>query len=506
MLEMLLFLSPQAESFKPLDCSNSMRILLTGATGYIGKRLLPLLLEAGHEVICCVRDESRFPTERIYAHPNIKLFEVDFLKLPPKNELPRSIDAAYYLIHSMSEGIKDFEKLEAEAAQNFLRLLEQTSATQIIYLSGITNEHALSRHLASRKNVEDNLKRGTIAVTILKAGIIVGSGSASFEIIRDLVEKLPVMIAPRWLKTKHQPIAIRDVLECLMGVLLNRDTYNKSFDIGGPDILSYKEMLLAFAEVRGLKRLILTVPVMTPRLSSYWLYFVTATSYKLAVNLVDSMKVEIIARDDALVSMLGIHRTSYKDAIRQAFQQVEQNTVISSWKDSLVSSSGENSLRSHMEVPVHGCFTDKRERVFDREDLERVVQNIWSIGGDRGWYYANWLWQLRGVLDKTVGGVGLRRGRTNARSINAGDSIDFWRVLIADRSRKRLLLYAEMKLPGEAWLEFIVLERGNSRILRQTATFRPRGLFGRIYWYSVLPLHYFVFNGLATNLVRHVPR
>lgn len=479
-----------------------MKILLTGATGYIGKRLLPSLVEKGYEVICCVRDKRRFPAEGIFADTSVKLFEVDFLKPAAIPDEFKDIDAAYYLIHSMSSGISDFEKLESEAAQNFLNMLKETSAKQIIYLSGITNENKLSRHLSSRKNVESILKQGTIPVTTIKAGIIVGSGSASFEIIRDLVEKLPVMIAPKWLRTKHQPVAIRNVIESLTGVLLNEKTFGEDFDIGGPDILSYKEMLLQFAEVRGLRRIILSVPVMTPRLSSYWLYFVTATSYKLAVNLVNSMKIEIIAKDDTLAKILNLKMISYKDAIKLAFEKIEGNSVVSSWKDSLVSSSGENTLRGHINVPEHGCYIDKRE-VEIAGSTETVLNNIWSIGGDRGWYYGNWLWGLRGFIDKIFGGVGLRRGRTNASAINPGDTLDFWRVLDADKKSKRLLLYAEMKLPGEAWLEFRIFNRNDKNYLRQTATFRPKGLLGRLYWYSVLLFHYFVFDGMARNLTSY---
>lgn len=478
-----------------------MKIFLTGVTGYIGKRILPVLLEQGHEIICCVRDKNRLPVDGVYSHPNISVFEADFLNKISFSEELKSIDAAYFLIHSMSSGVDDFGKLEEQSALNFLELINQTNAKQIIYLSGITNESKLSKHLTSRKNVETILRKGNIPVTVLKAGIIVGSGSASFEIIRDIVEKLPVMIAPKWLLTKTQPIAIRNVIQCLTGVLLNEKTFNKSFDIGGPDIISYKEMLLQFAEVRGLKRIIFSVPVMTPRLSSYWLYFVTATSYKLAVNLVNSMKVEIIAKDDELINMLGIKKISYKEAVGLAFQKIEQNMVASSWKDSLVSSSFENSLQSHIEVPVNGCFIDKREKVIDSKNVKRVVENIWSIGGNRGWYYADWLWHIRGFLDKVFGGVGLRRGRTNANTIYAGDTLDFWRVLIADKGNTRLLLYAEMKLPGEAWLEFKIIKKAGKHFLQQTATFRPKGLLGRLYWYSVSPFHYFVFDGMAEKII-----
>ncbi|MBW8332342.1 MAG: SDR family oxidoreductase [Prolixibacteraceae bacterium] len=478
-----------------------MKILLTGATGYIGKRLLPVLLELGHEVVCCVRDKKRFPSEGIYQHPGISLLEVDFLKDIPSSESIKDIDVAYYLIHSMSSNTADFDKLEAVSAGNFIRLVQQTQARQIIYLGGITNEEILSQHLASRKNVEVILSKGNIPLTTIKAGIIVGSGSASFEIIRDLVEKLPLMITPKWLDTKCQPIAIRNVLEFLSGVLLKPETFNQSYDIGGPDVLTYKEMLLQFAAVRGLKRYIYTVPVMTPRLSSYWLYFVTSTSYKLAVNLVHSMKVEVVANDNRLEKLLGIQPIAYKDAVKLAFQKIDQNNVVSSWKDSLVSSYADNSLLENINVPSNGCFTDKREKLISG-NVDQVLDNIWSIGGERGWYYGDWLWNIRGFLDKVLGGVGLRRGRTNVNTINTGDTLDFWRVLAADKPNMRLLLYAEMILPGEAWLEFRIVKKDDRHYLQQTATFRPKGLAGRLYWYSVLPFHFFVFDGMAENVVR----
>jgi uncharacterized protein YbjT (DUF2867 family) len=475
-----------------------LKILLTGATGYIGKRLLAVLIEKGHEVVCCVRDKNRFPPDGVYSHPGISIYEVDFLKEPEYSDILNGIDAAYYLIHSMTS--TDFEKPEEISANNFVSLIKQTTAKQIIYLGGITNEKKLSRHLASRKKVEDILKNSGIPLTSIKAGIIVGSGSASFEIIRDLVEKLPVMIAPRWLSTKNQPVAIRNMLEFLTGVLMKQETCNKSFDVGGPDILTYKEMLLQFAEVRGLKRFIYTVPVMTPRLSSYWLYFITSTSYRLAVNLVNSMKVEVIAKDNSLEKMLNIKPVSYRDAVKMAFEKIMSDNVVSSWKDSLISSNAGNALSEHVNIAAEGSYIDLREKEITG-DVDRVMDNIWSVGGSRGWYYADWLWSIRGFIDKLSGGVGLRRGRTNQRTINAGDSLDFWRVLVADRKGKRLLLYAEMKLPGEAWLEFKIITKDDKNFLQQTATFRPRGLSGRLYWYTVLPFHHFIFNGMARNIV-----
>ena len=479
-----------------------MKILLTGANGYIGKRLLTSLLKEGHTVICCVRDKSRFHPFTLIDNKNISVLEIDFLKDPPVNDSIKDIDAAYYLIHSMSSNISDFTKLEETSAKNFLKLIENTNIKQIIYLGGITNEERLSKHLASRKNVAKILTGSGIPVTTIRAGIIVGSGSASFEIIRDLVEKLPVMITPKWLNTRHHPIAVRNIIQYLTRVLLKEDLYNRSFDVGGPDILTYKEMLLQYAKVRGLKRFIFTVPVMTPRLSSYWLYFVTSTSYKLAVNLVDSMKIEVVGKPNELEKLLNIESISYKESVRLAFSRIEQNEVISSWKDSFISSSYDSRLSEHLNVPSFGCFTDKRE-IEIKTSVEQVINNIWSIGGERGWYYADWLWSIRGFLDKLIGGVGLRRGRTNKHEIFAGDTLDFWRVLASDKLNKRLLLYAEMKLPGEAWLEFKVISKNTKKYLLQTATFRPKGLLGRLYWYSVLPLHHFVFEGMAANITNY---
>ncbi|MHA4809025.1 SDR family oxidoreductase [Flavitalea flava] len=480
-----------------------MKILLTGVTGYIGKRLLPVLVEQGHEIVCCLRDKNRLPPEGIFQQANISLLEIDFLIKTDLPDVIKDIDAAYYLIHSMSAGVKDFDTLEALSANNFIDLLVQTSVKQIIYLGGITNVDKLSKHLDSRKKVEEILGKSHIPLTSLKAGIIVGSGSASFEIIRDLVEKLPFMITPKWLSTKIQPIAIRNVLEYLSGVLGKQETFHQSYDIGGPDILTYKQMLLIFAKVRGLKRYILIVPVMTPRISSYWLYFVTSTSYRLAVNLVDSMKVEVVAKDNNLEKILGIKPVPYEEAVQLAFQKIEQNNILSSWKDSLISSyTGNSFLMEHINVPTDGCFTDRREKELTT-GIDQVLDNIWSIGGQRGWYYGNWLWHLRGIADKFVGGVGLRRGRRNPHTINTGDSLDFWRVLAADKPNKRLLLYAEMKLPGEAWLEFRIITKNDISYLQQTATFRPKGLAGRLYWYAVLPFHFFMFEGMASNIIRY---
>ncbi|ETN96814.1 SDR family oxidoreductase [Zhouia amylolytica] len=471
-----------------------MKVLLTGATGYIGKRLLPVLIAQGHTVVCGVRDKARFqpPTSVLEA---IEIAEFDLLEPETLGNIPSDIDAAYYLVHSMSVA-DDYVALEKASAINFREVINHTSVKHVIYLSGIINEEELSKHLTSRKNVEDELAKGNYKFTTLRAGIIIGSGSASFEIIRDLTEKLPAMITPKWVQTKCQPIGISDVLKFLSLTLGNEKTFNKNFDIGGTDILSYKNMLLGYAKVRGLKRYIWTVPVMTPRLSSYWLYFVTSTSYKLAIALVNSMKVEVICRNDDLNKILNITPISYQRALEKAFAKIDSNEIVSSWKDSLISGRLNFNISDFINVPQYGCFVDKRSQSF--KDRKECIEKLWKLGGKNGWYYGNKLWKLRGFMDKLVGGVGLRRGRTNETDLEAGDALDFWRVLYANKEEGRLLLFAEMKLPGEAWLEFKT--QGNTLI--QTATFRPKGLGGRLYWYSVLPFHAFVFKGLLNGITK----
>lgn len=469
-----------------------MKILLTGSSGYIGKRLLPILVESGHDVICCVRDIKRFaPPESIKSRINI--IQVDLLDRSSLDIIPEDIDGAFYLVHSMSAS-SDYPLLEQKSAENFRNAINKTKVKHVVYLSGIVNESDLSKHLASRKNVEIELGKGNYHLTTLRAGIIIGSGSASFEIMRDLVEKLPIMITPRWLNTKCQPIGISDVIKILSKTILNPRTYNNDFDIGGPDILSYKEMLLEFARIRNLKRYIFTVPIMTPKLSSYWLYFVTSTSYKLAVSLVNSMKIEVICRNHDINEILGIRPMNYQAALKSAFSKIERNEVVSSWKDAFISSDFDYNISEFIQVPLFGCYKDIREKVF--VDRENCIGKIWSIGGKNGWYYANWLWKIRGFLDKLAGGVGLRRGRTSEDYLNAGDALDFWRVLYANKEEGRLLLYAEMKLPGDAWLEFRIFENK----LIQTATFRPLGLIGRLYWFLLLPLHGFLFKGMIKKI------
>ncbi|CAM1363397.1 conserved hypothetical protein [Tenacibaculum sediminilitoris] len=468
-----------------------MKILITGTTGYIGKRLIPMLLEQKHQLVCCVRDIRRIPSE-FKNVSSISFLEIDFLK--PKEELPNDIDTAYYLIHSMSTSSNDFSKLEADCAINFKKLLEQTTCKQVIYLSGIVNDNSLSKHLQSRFEVEKILQSEKYSVTTFRAGIIVGSGSASFEIIRDLVEKLPVMITPKWLYTKTQPIAIRDVLTYLTKALGNEKVYSQSYDIFGSEVLTYKEMLLQFAEVRELKRFIFTVPLLSPKLSSYWLYFVTSTSFNLAKSLVDSMTVEVIGKESDINETINVSPITYKQAVKKAFNKIAQNSVVSSWKDAKVSGVFCKEYFQHINLPEYGCFIDERVRRVSNE--HRTLQKIWGIGGKRGWYKFTFLWKVRGFIDQTLGGVGLRRGRRHPTELEPGDALDFWRVLLADKENKRLLLFAEMKLPGEAWLEYVIKDG----VLYQRAVFRPKGIWGRAYWYAVLPFHGLIFKQLINFL------
>lgn len=482
-----------------------MKILLTGATGYIGRRLLPELVNLGHEVVCLVRDKRRFDVDSQDKDflSKISVVEGDLADSNALPTFPADIDAAYYLVHSMSSGNKGFSDLEKTMAENFARLIDKTQAQQIIYLGGIINaeEEELSEHLFSRKKTEDILKTSKVPLTVLRAAIIIGSGSASFEIIRDLTEKLPVMIGPKWVKSKCTPIGIRNVIEYLSAVLFNEKTYNDTFDIAGTDTLTYKEMLLRYGKVRKLKRYIITVPFLTTRLSSLWLYFVTSTSYSLARHLIDSMIHDVVANDERIRKIIPLKIYSYEECLEMAFSRISQKNIVSSWKDAIHNNRLKDNYLDNIEMPVHGCFVDKQEVMIDK-NKEEVLDRVWQIGGERGWYYGNSMWQVRGIIDKIFGGVGLRRGRRSPVDLKAGDSLDFWRVLLADKIEGRLLLFAEMRLPGEAWLEFKIKDKDEHSYLVQTATFRPLGLWGRIYWYLFYPFHQLIFPMMAKNIVK----
>ncbi|MBC6109386.1 SDR family oxidoreductase [Pedobacter fastidiosus] len=480
-----------------------MKILLTGANGYIGTRLLPLLLEEKHEVVCMVRDKRRFALQSDLSE-EVTIVDGDLLNAESLKQIPNDIDAAYYLVHSMSSSDAKFEEMEKKSSENFSTAIRNTNCKQIIYLTGIANDDHLSKHLGSRLAVEEELKASGIACTILRAAIIIGSGSASFEIIRDLTEKIPLMITPKWVKTLCQPIGIRDVLAYLTGVLHNEKSYNQTFDIGGPDVLTYRAMLQGYADERGLKRWIITLPVLTPRLSSLWLNLITPVPYSLARSLVDSMKNEVVCKDDKIHEVVPRKCLTYAEALHLAFEKIDQNSIVSSWKDALNRGYLTTNFMDQIKVPQNGTLQYKVKMPFERK-AEEVFDNIWSIGGNRGWYYMDWLWHFRGFLDKIFGGVGTRRGRTSNTDIQAGDVLDFWRVLLADKKSKRLLLFAEMKVPGEAWLELKLIEFHGKAFLSQIATFRPKGLWGRMYWYAMWPFHVILFKGMAKQITTYKP-
>lgn len=468
-----------------------MNILLTGANGYIGLRLLPELLSAGHTVHALVRNQYRLPTsEFTHLHGKLKILEADLLEQQPT--FPEDLDVAYFLVHSMGSG-GNFEEREAQAARNFRDALEKTRCRQIIYLGGIFPQNKeLSAHLQSRLRVEQTLAGSSIPLTALRASIIVGSGSASFEIIRDLVEKLPIMLTPRWTRNLCQPIAIRNVIGYLAGVLAHPGAIGQTFEIGGPEQVSYQELLCRYARFRGLRRVIIPVPFLTLRLSSLWLFFITNTSFPIARALVDSMMHETICHGDRLSQILPQPLLTYEEALEKAFSKIAQNRVPSRWYDALASGRLSPDHWRSIHVPEHGVLFDRRHLRLQCSP-EKALDRIWSLGGDAGWPSMNWAWKLRGAIDRLFGGIGMRRGRRDPHMLIAGDNLDFWRVILADRAAGRLILYAEMKVPGEAWLEFHV----TGTDLIQTATFRPRGLLGRFYWYLCLPFHAWLFPKMA---------
>lgn len=474
-----------------------MKILLTGANGYIGSRLLPYLAEEGHEIYALVRRRCLIKIPEKFQS-QLHIIEADLLIPSSLAKIPANIDVAYYLVHSMSDS-QNFSELEAASAKNFAERMKAIDAKQIIYLSGLSNEAHLSRHLASRKRVGEILREGNVPVTILMCGIVIGSGGPSFEIIRDLVEKLPIMIAPKWIKKLTQPIAVGDVLTYLMLVLGNRACFNQSYEIGGPDVMSYEDLLLNFAQIRGLKRKIVTVPVLTPTLSSYWLYFVTSTSFSLAHFLIESLINNAVCKENRIQTLFPRKLLSYKEAVMLAFACIEEDWFPSSWKNTLSESSVKPDLSPYVHAPKFGTLQDRRIISFSCP-IDDVQKRIWSLGGDKGWLAMNWAWKFRGFLDKLVGGIGLRRGRTHPTQLKEGDSLDFWRVLLANEKNRHLLLYAEMKLPGEAWLEFEITPCDIGGILHQTTTFRPHGLLGRLYWYTLYPFHALIFRQLAMRI------
>ncbi len=470
-----------------------MRVLVTGATGYIGGRLVPILVSAGHAVRCAARNPDRL-AERF---DNVEVVHGDVFDEASMRAAMDGIDAAYYLVHSMSDDRHDFTRSDRLAAERFGAAAKAAGIGRIIFLGGLGVDDAdLSRHLRSRHEVGEILRSSGVPVIEFRAAIIVGSGSVSFEMIRYLTERLPVMVAPRWVSTRCQPIAVRDVLAYLVAAL-DLPSDGRIFEIGGRDVLSYRDMMLRYAKARGLARKLFVVPLFTPRLSSYWVHLVTPIPASIARALIDGLFNEVIVRnDDARRAFPQIIPVGYDVALDRALNRYLTTGPQTTWFDAY----DVRTLPGEFAGVKQGMLIDRRERS-SPAGTRALFRVFAGLGGRRGWLYADRLWYLRGVLDRLIGGIGMRRGRRSPTDLRVGDAVDFWRVE-AYRPNGLLRLRAEMKLPGLAWLQFEALEgEGGGATLRQTAFFEPRGILGYLYWFSVLPFHAFIFGNMADRIV-----
>ncbi|HPQ52318.1 MAG TPA: SDR family oxidoreductase [Spirochaetota bacterium] len=470
-----------------------MKILLTGATGYIGRRLQQRLLqEKGVTLRLFVREPE---AAGMFHAQQVEVVQGDTFRRDTLEKALKGIDVAYYLIHSMGSKQGDYEDLDRKSAENFRDECITAGVKRIVYLGGLGIKENSSRHLKSRIETGEILSMfpDTIQTIWFRAGIIIGSGGASFEIIRNLVQKLPLMVTPKWVRTMTEPIAVGDVLEYLVKGKDLKCRGNLVVDIGAGK-MTFREMLLQAGSAFGLRRFIVPVPFFSPGLSSYWLILMTPVPFGIASALVEGLKYETVKQnDDAEKYFPGIRPRSYKQAIHIAMEEVERNDVLSRWCDS----SNGVCYSEDRQVQSGAVFRDVRKVPLKKTTREDVFHRLMSIGGKRGWFRYGVLWKLRGLADKLVGGAGLNRGRRVEDTLRIGDSVDFWKVVDIEENR-RLLLLAEMKLPGKAWLEFVI---DNSSLV-QTAYFIPRGLGGRLYWYLLLPFHIPVFRNMAHQLVR----
>lgn len=473
-----------------------MRVAVTGATGYIGGRLVPALLEAGHEVVCLARTPAKL-RDRPWSEA-VDIREADVLSPEGLTDALDGCDAAFYLVHSMG-GSSEFASADRDGARNFAVAAQAAAVGRIVYLGGLGAENDdLSTHLSSRHEVGAILAGTGVPVTELRAAVIIGSGSVSFEMLRHLTEVLPVMITPSWVRTRCQPIAIRDVLRFLVEALQDTTAGHEIYEIGGPDVLTYETMMQIYAEVAGLpRRLVIGVPVLSPRLSSYWIGFVTPLPVGVARPLVDSLRNEVVVTSPAAQDRFGPAAHDFRTAVELALGRSDEMQVPTRWSDA--ASAPARPLVSDPEWSGDRMYVDHRTVTTDAgaEDL------FWAfsrVGGDVGYYGFSWAWALRGILDTIVGGVGLRRGRRHPEEVRLGDTVDFWRVVTVERNHV-LQLWAEMRLPGEAWLEWRIEDDGDLRTLHQTAYFRPRGLTGRLYWFVLVPFHIPIFEGMIRAIV-----
>ncbi|MCA9772604.1 MAG: SDR family oxidoreductase [Myxococcales bacterium] len=476
---------------------STRRILVTGATGYIGGRLVAALQGSGDQIRCMARHP-------IYLRPRVapttEVVHGDVLDLESLRAALKGVDVAYYLVHSMGSS-EPFSASDRLGAENFARAALEAGTSRIIYLGGLGGGTDLSEHLASRQEVGDILRGSGVPTLELRASIIIGSGSLSFELVRSLVEKLPVMLLPRWVRTQTQPIAVEDVIHYLVDSLELEMSHGEVVEIGGTDRVSYEEIMKAYAEVRGLRRLMIPVPVLTPWLSSLWLHFITPIYARVGRKLIEGVRNETLADTTAAHARFDIKPLGVVDAIRRALKFEEAEFARTRWTDALSSGLATSTWAGVRVGP----------RVFDARSTgiaaspERVYSVVARIGGDQGWYAYDWLWRLRAALDLMAGGIGMRRGRRHPTDLAVGDTVDFWRVEKA-QPNALVRLHAEMKMPGEAWLQFEMADESDGSARRthltQTAIFEPRGLTGRLYWYAVYPLHRLVFEGMLRTIKR----
>ncbi len=476
-------------------------ICVLGATGYVGGRLVPQLLDKGWKVRAVGRSAAKLYNRPYSFHENCELAEADLFDPESLKAALQGCSAVYYLVHSMQPGSNNFAEKDRLAAENTVRAAEEAGVKRIIYLGGmVPDDPHISHHLKSRAEVGDILSGSAVSCTVLRAAVILGSGSASFEILRYLVDRLPIMITPRWVRTESQPISIRDVLFYLCGCLDHPETAGESYDIGGPFIETYEKLFRIYQEEARLrKRLIFPVPFISPKLSSYWLGLVSPVPVSLAVPLVMGLRNRVVCKDYRIREIMPCELTDCRTAIRRALNKIEQEVVDTCWSDAGTVDTPEWAICGDAGYSG-GTVYHSAYRVKLQGDSQQLWDKIVSIGGDEGWYCCDSLWSLRGWLDKLVGGVGLRRGRRHPVELSVGDALDFWRVLDV-QSGERLLLLAEMKLPGEALLEFNLENTlAGDTELTMTARFLPRGLGGILYWWSVYPLHSIVFKGMARSL------
>ena len=492
----------QTMQVNPAEGGSKPLVLVTGATGYIGGRLVPRLVATGYRVRCLVRCARKIDARPWAADPSVEVLECDLEDRDRLTNAMQGCAAAYYLVHSMMVVGSDYRTRDQQLAAAFARAAASAGVGRIVYLGGLGEiGDGLSEHLTSRREVEAALASTSVPVTALRAAMIIGSGSASFEILRYLVERLPIMVTPRWVKTESQPIAVRDVLHYLVACLQVPETSGRTLDIGGADVLTYREIMQIMAKALGLpRRFIVPVPVLTPRLSSLWIHLVTPISHRIARPLTEGLRNRVVCRDAEALRLMPQHLLTVREAIDAALGKVATAQVETAWSDA-------GSIPGDPEWAGGKVFVDRRSTDV-AASVERVFHAFCRIGGDNGYYAADWLWRLRGILDRLVGGPGLRRGRRDPEKLAYGDALDFWRVTAIEESR-RLELRAEMWLPGVATLTFEVEGKpGDSgrSVLFQTAKFKPRGLLGLLYWYAVLPFHGIVFEGMIDGIRRTVEK